>query len=134
MNNSTSYWDSIFQTGFDVKLFLLVILLSLWVGALFKNKEQSSRFMQILGEALMGLLIGLGVGVSWNIDFYPGITTLSALTLGLMSFFNTKPSNRWVRLFAMFVALATALYVYYSYWGDWSFLKDTLLEDFQGGI
>ena len=134
MNNSPGYWDSFINSGFDFKLFLLVVLLSIWGGALLKNKEQSSRAMQILGELLIGLLIGLGIGVLWNMHFYPGITTLSAITLAVMSILNTKPSNRLVRLIAILVATAMALYVYYSYWGDLGYLKDSFMEDFQGGI
>ena len=132
MNNSNALES--FFVGFDVKLFLLVILLSIWVGALFKNKEQSSRFMQVLGELLLGLLGGLALGVLWNMNFHAGIFTVSALTFAIMLLMNTKPNNRLARFCAILVAFAMAMYVYYSYWGGMTYLMDILLEDFQGAI
>ncbi|MGH7490761.1 MAG: hypothetical protein ACREOO_00050 [bacterium] len=132
MNNSTSIWDTIGNSGFDIKLFLLVILLSMWLGASFKSKDQSSRLMQILGELAIGLLIGLALGVLWNMNYYPGIFTVSALTLAVMMFFNTKPDNQMVRFIAILAGLGMAIYVYYSYWGSMTYLWDILTEDFRG--
>jgi hypothetical protein len=132
MSNSTSFWDSIGNSGFDIKLFLLVILLSMWLGASFKSKDQSSRLMLILGELLIGLLVGLALGVLWNMNYYPGIFTVGALTLSVMLILNTKPNNRLVRFLATLVALGMAIYVYYSYWGSMAYLWDILLEDFRG--
>jgi hypothetical protein len=132
MNNSTSIWDALGNSGFDIKLFLLVVLLSMWLGASFKNRDQSSKLMQILGELAIGLLIGLALGVLWNMNYYPGIFTVSALTLGVMLFLNTKPGNQVVRLVAILAALGMAIYVYYSYWGSMTYLWDILTEDFRG--
>ena len=132
MNNSTGFWDAIGNSGFDLKLLLLVILLSMWLGASFKNRDQSSRLIQILGEIAIGLLIGLALGVLWNMNYYPGIFTVSALTLAVMMYFNTKPDNQMVRLMAILAALGMAIYVYYSYWGSMTYLWDILMEDFRG--
>jgi hypothetical protein len=132
MNNSTGFWDSIGNSGFDIKLLLLVILLSMWLGASLKNRDQSSKLMQILAELSIGLLIGLALGVLWNMNYYPGIFTVSALTLGVMLFLNTKPNEQMRRFIVILAALAMAIYVYYSYWGSMAYLWDILLEDFRG--
>lgn len=134
MNNSPGFLDSIFNSGFDVKLFLLVILLSIWLGASLKNMNRSSKFMHVLGDTLIGLLVGVVLGMSWNANYHAGIFTLGGLALGITLILNAEPAYRWARVFAVIAAFSMALFMYYSQWGSFGYLMDSLLEDFQGGF
>ncbi len=132
MNNSPGFWDSVNNSGFDVKLFLLVILLSIWLGASLKNVSRSSKFMLALFDILLGLLVGMVLGMAWNANYHAGIFTLAALTLGVTLILNSEPANRVARILGVIAAFLMALFMYYSQWGDFSYLMDTLLEDFRG--
>lgn len=134
MNTSTGFWDAIFNSGFDVKLFLLVILLSMWLGASLKNMNRSSKFMLTLFDILLGLLVGVVLGLAWNANYHAGIFTLAGLTLGITLIVNAEPANRAARICGVIAAFFMALFMYYSQWGSLNFLWDTLMEDFYGGI
>jgi len=133
MNTSTGFWDSLSNSGFDFKLFLLVILLSMWLAASLKNISRSSKFMLALFDMLLGLLVGMVLGMAWNANYHAGIFTVAGLTLSVTLVLNAGPGNRLARVLGVLAAFGMALFIYYSHWGGFNFLWETLMEDFYGG-
>ncbi len=130
--NDASWYDSIFS-GFNVSLFLLIILLGIWLGASLKSMKVWPNLMQLFGEMMAGLLIGLLLGFALRAHNYVGILGLGAVTLGVMTVLNADPPKRPHRFFAVLVAIGMALFIYWIEWQDFSYLIDTFIEDFRGG-
>lgn len=131
MNDST-WFDSIFS-GFNVSLFLLIILLGIWLGASMKNMQVWPKLLQLFGEMMAGLLIGLLIGFALRAHSYVGIICLGSIVLGVMIVLNAEPPRRPHRLFAVLTALGMALFIYWIEWQDFSYLLDSFIEDFRGG-
>lgn len=110
---------------FDYKLIALVVLVSLTLRNWTAGSGQPSKFSQTMGELLFGCLLGLVLGIVWNLGYYPGIITLGALTFAVLSL------NSITRLLALISGLGTAVGVYYFYWGSTLYLVDSLLNDFR---
>ena len=130
--NDTFGFESIFS-GFNVSLFLLIILLGIWLGASLKNMKMWPNLMHLFGELMAGLLVGLLLGFVLRAHSYVGITCLGGLTLGVMIVLNAEPTNRPHRFFAVLLAFAMALFIYWIEWQDFSYLLDMFIEDFRGG-
>ncbi len=130
--NEASWFESLFS-GFNVSLFLLIILLGIWLGASLKNMQVWPRLMQLFGELMAGLLIGLLIGFALRAHSYVGIICLGSLTLGAMIVLNADAPRRPHRFFAVLIAYAMALFIYWIEWQDFGYLLDTFIEDFRGG-
>jgi hypothetical protein len=130
--NDSSWFESLFS-GFNVSLFLLIILLGIWLGASLKNVQVWPNLMQLFGEMMAGLLIGLLIGFALQAHRYVGIIGLGTVTLGVMTVLNADPPKRPRRFFAVLVMIGMALFIYWIEWQDFSYLLDTFIEDFRGG-
>ncbi len=120
-----------FDPGFNLSLFLLIILLGIWIGSLSKNMNIWPGLRRLIGELMGGLLFGLLFGMIFLSDFFPGVIFLGGLTLALMSFFNVEAQFKVQRLLSIAVAIALAFFMYYSQWGSLRYLFDSMLMDFQ---
>lgn len=120
-----------FDPGFNLSLFLLIILLGIWIGSLSKNMNVWPGLKKFFGELMGGLLFGLFFGMIFLSDLYPGIVFLAGLTLAVMSFFNVEAQFKLQRLLGIAVAIALAFYMYYAQWGTLSYLFENMLMDFQ---
>ncbi len=122
-----------FFSGFNVSLFLLIILLSIWLGASFKSMQAWPGMMKLFGEMMAGLLIGLLLGFVLRSHTYVGIIGLGSVTLGVMAVLNAEPPKRPHRFMAVLVMIGMALFIYWIEWQDFSYLIDSFIEDFRGG-
>lgn len=130
--NDTSWFDSIFS-GFNVSLFLLIILLGIWLGASMKSMQVWPKLMNLFGELMAGLLVGLLIGFALRAHSYVGIICLGSIVLGVMIVLNAEPQRRPHRFFAVLTAFAMALFIYWIEWQDFGYLFDSFIEDFRGG-
>lgn len=120
-----------FDPGFNLSLFLLIILLGIWIGSLSKNVNLWPGVKRFFGELLGGLLFGLFFGTIFLSDLYPGIVFLGGLTLAVMSFFNVEPQFKLQRLLGIATAIALAFYMYHAQWGTLEYLFENMKLDFQ---
>ena len=130
--NDTSWFESLFS-GFNVSLFLLIILLGIWLGASLKNMQVWPKLMQLFGEMMAGLLVGVLIGFALRAHSSVGIVCLGSVTLGVMIVLNAEPPKRPQRVAAVLVAVAMALFIYWVEWQDFGYLIDSFIEDFRGG-
>ncbi|NUO81089.1 hypothetical protein HUU05_13500 [candidate division KSB1 bacterium] len=130
--NDTFDFESIFN-GFNVSLFLLIILLGIWLGASLKNIKAWPGMMNLFGEMMAGLLVGLLIGFVLRSHTYVGIIGLGTITLGVMAVLNADPPKRPHRFVAVLVMIGMALFIYWIEWQDFSYLFDVFIEDFRGG-
>lgn len=133
MPDSTAILDSIANKfdaiNFNVPLLLLVILLGIWLGNLIPAASIWNILSKLFAELMGGLLYGLLLGYALTFHRYAGVLTLGSLVGAIVLLL--KAENRIFRLLAILLAGVVAGLIYLGEWGDFSYLRESIIEDFQ---
>ena len=125
LESLVSWYDSF---TFNFPLVILVVLMAIWLANLIPSIKLWDFLMPILAELMGGILFGLLIGYSLTFHRYSGVLTLGSLVAAIVLILNAE--NKLLRIIGCSVAIITAAIIYLLVWGDFYYLRESIIEDF----